>query len=119
MKKIMVVILMLFSLSIFASETNERIYLTQILNQLAATKPLIVAAAKEQPKSNRIQFHYIAYRDANGKSQNGLLEDINEIEKGIREKLHHTSTEPRIVTAIKGDYINHVSQPIDMNKETV
>lgn len=119
MNKMIIVFLMLFGSSTFASETNERMYLTQILNQLAAMKPLIVSAAREQPKSNRIQFHYTAYKDANGKVHNGLLEDINEIEKGIHEKLHRTPKEPRVVAAIKGDYIDRSNRKIEVDQEAV
>lgn len=89
----------------FAGAEEERIYLIQILNQLHAMKPLIVKAANEQPKTNRIKFHYTKYRDANGHTHNGLIEDINEIEKGIKEKLHQSPSAPRHIQPIKGDYI--------------
>ncbi|MEO8402578.1 MAG: RAQPRD family integrative conjugative element protein [Gammaproteobacteria bacterium] len=97
----------LLSLSANATEEQERIYLTQMLNQLNALKPLIVSAAREQPRDNRTQFHYTHFRDANGKTQNGLLEDINEIEKGILEKLDHTPSAPHSIQPIKGDFIDH------------
>jgi RAQPRD family integrative conjugative element protein len=76
------------------------------MNQLDSMKPLLIAAAKEQEKNSRLQFHYIAYRDYNGNLHNGLLEDINEIKKGIQDKLKETASEPRIFQAIKGDYLN-------------
>jgi RAQPRD family integrative conjugative element protein len=98
------------SLNAIAGEAEERIYLTQIINQLHAIKPLIVAASKEQPKKNRIQFHYTSYRDLNGKQHNGLLDDINEIENGIKEKLEKIPSAPHTFQPIKGDYINHVQK---------
>jgi RAQPRD family integrative conjugative element protein len=104
--------LALFSLNVFAVESEERIYLTQIINQLHAIKPLIVSASKEQPKTNRIQFHYTSYRDLNGKKHNGLLDDINEIENGIKEKLEKIPSAPHTFQPIKGDYINHVPKNI-------
>jgi RAQPRD family integrative conjugative element protein len=104
--------LALLSLNVFAGEAEERIYLTQIINQLHAIKPLIVAANKEQPKTNRIQFHYTSYRDLNEKQHNGLLDDINEIENGIKEKLEKIPSAPHTFRQIKGDYINHVSKNI-------
>jgi len=97
----------IMSMNLFASTEQEKIYLTQILNQLNAMKPLIVAAAYEQPKTNRIQFHYTSYKDATGKSHNGLLNDVNEIENGIQEKLNHIPEEPHILLPLKGDYIEH------------
>lgn len=68
----------------------------------------IMQAAKEQPKTNRVQFHYTAFRDVTG-HHNGLLEDINAIEKGIREKLHDTPNAPHLIKPIKGDYIEHTN----------
>lgn len=94
------------STTVLANEEQERIYLTQMLNQLQAIKPLVVAAAKEQPKENRIQFHYTRYRDVNGKIHNGLIEDINEIENGIKEKISQPSA-PHTFNPIRGDYVDH------------
>lgn len=105
-------ILLNMSTSLFASEEMERIYLTQILNQLHAIRPLINQAEKEQPKTNRVQFHYTQYRDADGKLNHGLIEDVNEIEKGIREKLHDTPTAPHLIKPIKGDYIEHTKSKV-------
>ena len=95
----------LFSTCAIADSARERIYLIQMLNQLDSLKPLIIAANKEQAPDARIKFHYTAYCDANEKKHNGLLEDINEIKKGIQEKLNGAHTEPRNFSAIKGDYL--------------
>jgi RAQPRD family integrative conjugative element protein len=103
------ILMCLFPLHAIASEANERIYLLQMMNQLEAMKPLLIAAAKEQNKNSRLQFHYMAYRDFNGKLQNGLLEDINEIKNGIQDKLNDSGNEPRHFQAIKGDYLNLVN----------
>ncbi len=107
--KVIVIIAMLmslFSLQAMANETREKIYLTQIINQLEAIKPLVVSANQEQERGARIKFRYTSYRDANGVSHNGLLEDINAIEKGIQKKLNHAISEPRHFQAINGDYLN-------------
>lgn len=110
MKQTIIILSLLFSclLSVrtFASESLEKIYLVQMINQLEALKPLIMAAKKQQPNNLRIKFHYTSYRDASNKLHNGLLEDINEIEKGIKAKLNQTSNEPRRFLPIKGDYVN-------------
>ncbi len=87
-----------------ADTAQENIYLTQILNQINAVKPLIIAASHEQPKSNRIQFHYSKYMDSSGNLHNGLLEDLIEIENGIRQKLEAIPEEPNHFKPINGDY---------------
>jgi RAQPRD family integrative conjugative element protein len=87
-----------------ANTLNEDVYLKQILNQLDAVQPLIPAAEKAQPKNERIQFHYTKYKDSQGKTHNGLLEDIQAIKSGINQKLNQVSVEPRQVIAVKGDY---------------
>jgi RAQPRD family integrative conjugative element protein len=95
--------------SVFSSEEKENMYLIQILNQLDTLKPLVIAASKEQPENLREKFHYIAFKDQNGKSHNGLIEDINELIKGIQEKVRREGEEPHVFQAIKGDYINRHS----------
>jgi RAQPRD family integrative conjugative element protein len=110
MKKILVismVLLNIFSVNSFASEAQEKIYLTQILNQLDAIQPLAIVANKAQPQNTRIQFHYTRYRDNQGQLHNGLLEDIQAIKAGITQKLNDSAIEPRVVAPIKGDYINN------------
>lgn len=110
---IITIILSLVTTLATANNTKERMYLTQMINQLDSLKPLIVAASKEQDLTARTQFHYYGYRDSNGILHNGLFEDINEIKKGIQEKLSQNSIEPRNFQKIKGDYLNlstvHVS----------
>jgi hypothetical protein len=66
----------------------------------------VVSASKEQERNARIKFHYTAYLDSNGKSHNGLLEDINELREGIKEKLTQPISEPRNFQSIKGDYLD-------------
>jgi RAQPRD family integrative conjugative element protein len=97
----------LFSINAHASEHQERIYLMQIVNQLNAIKPLIIAASLQQPKTNRVQFHYSHYLDEHHKKHNGLTEDLNQIEMSIQNKLNHIPIEPSVLPPIKGDYIIH------------
>lgn len=108
MKMIVIITMLisLFSLQAIANEAREKIYLTQIINQLKAIKPLVVSAHQEQEKGARIKFLYTSYRDSNGVPHNGLLEDINAIEKGIQKKLNPAISEPRHFQAINGDYLN-------------
>ncbi len=94
------------SLQAVASDAKEKIYLTQMINQLNALKPLIIAANKEQENDLRVKFHYVSYRDSNGNIHNGLLEDINEIQNGIQAKLNRTINEPHHFQSIKGDYLD-------------
>lgn len=99
-------IISIFAPNLWASSQIESEYLIQVLNQLESLKPLIVAAAKEQPKNNRFHFHYFSYQDSLGTKHNGLLEDINEIEQGIKERLNTIPSEPHIFKQISGDYID-------------
>lgn len=96
----------LFSSSCYANESDERIYLIQILNQLDAMQPMIIAAQKAEPLNTRIRFHYTKFTDAQGNVRNGLLEDIQSIKQGIEEEINKVPIEPRVIKAINGDYIN-------------
>ncbi|MEO8964500.1 MAG: RAQPRD family integrative conjugative element protein [Gammaproteobacteria bacterium] len=103
---IVAIIISVFSIKSMADDAREKIYLIQMINQLDAIKPLILAAANEQENDARIKFHYKSYRESNGLLHNGLLEDINEIKKGIQDKLNQTTAEPHHFQAIKGDYLD-------------
>jgi hypothetical protein len=91
------------SVVVLASERQEHIYLTQIVNQLDAIKPLIQAASRVQPKTHRRLFHYTAWQDAKNKWHPGLLDDLNQIESRIEKKLNHV--EPALFLPIQGDYL--------------
>jgi RAQPRD family integrative conjugative element protein len=111
---IIAILISLSTLKVMASESQEKIYLTQIVNQLDAIRPLIIAANQEQEKYEkytRTKFHYLSYRDVSGVRHNGLLEDVNAIKKGIQAKLNQTVSEPRHFQKINGDYINFKNKP--------
>ncbi|HVV68002.1 MAG TPA: RAQPRD family integrative conjugative element protein [Gammaproteobacteria bacterium] len=113
-KQMLVLMLCGVMTQVFASpqpEDQERSYLVQLVNQLDAMTPLVLAAEREQPQNVRMQFHYTAWRDSKGQLHNGLLEDIKTIKAGIRQKLDQTPVEPRALDAIRGDYLdkNNVS----------
>jgi RAQPRD family integrative conjugative element protein len=94
------------SLQAMANDTRERMYLIQMKNQLDALKPLIISASHEQDTNLREKFHYTSYTDSTGIFHNGLLEDINAIQKGIQGKLNKNVNEPHHFQSIKGDYFN-------------
>lgn len=102
---LIILILMTITNTSFAKDKQEREYLIQLLNQLDAMQPLIIAAEKEQPKNLRVQFHYTKFKDSQGQIHNGLLEDIEAIRAGIKEKLNETQIEPRVFSPIAGDYM--------------
>lgn len=106
LKKILPLVLFFVFGSSLASQEQERIYLVQLMNQLDAMTPMVLAAAREQPKNLRVQFHYTAWRDNKGQLHNGLLEDINDIKAGIRQKLNDPSSESRAINPVLGDYLD-------------
>ena len=70
-----------------ASPEQERVYLLQLIHQIDAMKPTLLAAQQEQSKTARVQFHYTSYQDAQGQQHNGVWEDLQEIRAGIEEKI--------------------------------
>lgn len=107
MRKIVVglfVFLSVCATNAFADEAQEKVYLTQIINELDAIQPLILAAQTQQAKNTRTQFHYTHYRDSQGQLHNGLLEDVQAIKLGITQALNQLPVEPRVVIPIQGDY---------------
>ena len=80
-----------------ANPEAEKVYLIQIVNQLDAMQPLIMAASDAQLPDQRITFHYQQYHDNQGHLHNGLLEDVQAVKAGILEHLHSPAIEPRLV----------------------
>lgn len=91
---------------VHSSEEQERIYLVQLVNQLNAMLPLVMAAQKMQPPHQRVSFHYTAWHDDKGQRRNGLLEDVQAIKAGIEQKLNSIAIEPRSVQPVRGDYLD-------------
>jgi RAQPRD family integrative conjugative element protein len=88
-----------------ASPEQERVYDLQLLHQIDAIELTVLAAQKEHSFDTRLQFHYTAFRDQEGKLHNGVLEDLRLIRAGIAEHLSEKIREPRIVVPIQGDYL--------------
>jgi RAQPRD family integrative conjugative element protein len=93
-----------------ADEVKERMYLIQIINQLDAIQPLILAAQHEQPPNTRIHFHYTKFNNNQGQICNGLLEDIQNIKSGVNEELNSVAIEPRAIKPLNGDYIDSLKR---------
>jgi RAQPRD family integrative conjugative element protein len=93
-----------------ASPEQERVYLLQLIHQMDAMKPTLLAAQQEQSKTARVQFHYTAYRDAQGQQHPGLWEDLQKIRAGVEEKLEHSPRELRTPEPVQGDYLDSIHQ---------
>ncbi len=109
-KKLMLVLCLLLttlgSMPSYATVAKERMYLTQVFNELNAIQPLLLAARAAQPKNLRAQFHYTKFQDSHGHWHNGLLDDVQAIRGGIQQQLNGMPVEPRAFAPIKGDYLN-------------
>lgn len=93
-----------------ASPEQERVYLLQLVHQIDVMKPTLLAAEREQSKTLRIQFHYTAYRDAQGQWRPGVWEDLQKIRAGIEEKLENAPVDARTLEPVQGDYRDPVNQ---------
>lgn len=92
--------------SAVASPEQERVYLLQLIHQIDAMQPTLQAAEHAQSSTARVQFHYTAYRDAQGRKHPGVWEDLQKIRTGIEEKLENVAVEPRTPEPVSGDYYN-------------
>jgi len=107
LRVLMFVCVSLISIHALASTEKEKIYLVHMINQLDALRPLAIAASKEQEKFQRVQFHYLTYKDSDGYKHSGVLDDIDEIKKGIQIRLASIAIQPREFSQIKGDYVGN------------
>ena len=74
-------------------------YLQIAMNELAAAKVYIQKAQAQEPKNERVVFHY-----------DWVLSDINQIQGGIDEKFNKPRIQPRVVKPLKGDYLTVVGE---------
>ncbi|MCD6047009.1 MAG: hypothetical protein K0S08_656 [Gammaproteobacteria bacterium] len=93
------------------TRNDEKAYLIQIINQLDALQPLILAAQQAQLTDKRVTFHYTHYQDNQGQTHNGLLEDTQSIKAGVIQYLNQPTVEPRVVQPLQGDYLDLKSVP--------
>lgn len=95
--------LILLASSALATPEQERVYLLQLLHQIDALQPTLLAAEKAQDKTARVQFHYTAYQDASGQHHNGVKEDLQQIRSGIQAQLNSIAVEPRSLPPMDED----------------
>lgn len=88
-------ILLIFSTSftVQADADAERTVLAQLAHELDALIPLITKAQAQANPDTRIRFQY-----------HWLKQDINRMQRGIREHIQAPRTEPRSFPPLKGDY---------------
>ena len=96
---------------------TEKAYLIQMMNQLDAIQPFILAAKNVQLPDKRVQFHYSRYQNSQGQYHNGLLEDVQSIKAGIAQYINQPAIEPRIVQPLQGDYLS--LQPVPDNQHAL
>lgn len=112
MKKLTTTFLLLLGIAqvAVASPEQERAHLLQLVHQIDAMKPTLLAAKRGQSKTVRNQFHYTAYQDAQGQWHPGVWEDLQKVRAGIEEKLDNTTVEARTPEPIEGDYMDSIHQ---------
>lgn len=89
----------------YATESEMKETLVQIIEQLESIKPLINKAEKEQPKDARIKVQFSQYKDSEGRVHSGLKEDVDTIQKSLEAIVNQQGLEDRHIDAIKSDFI--------------
>lgn len=98
LKKITLILLSAYCLSttsVYADQATADALLARINHELDMIKPLINQAEAQAPKNQRTEFHY-----------DWLRQDIGSIQAGISEAINQQSLAPRVITPIKGDYMD-------------
>ena len=100
MKKIVLSLsISLTVLSGFSDTYTANMDLKRAFNELEAAKTYVNEASRQDPKNNRVVFHY-----------KYLISDIDKLEAGINEKFMAPRIQPRIVKPLKGDYLGIVGE---------
>lgn len=105
--KIICLFLLITGINQQALASNELLneQLVRIINQLNAIKPIISEAERYQSKNAPIKLHLKAFKGADGKTHNGVSEDIELIKKGLIAYLNKPVIAPKKVSPIEGDFI--------------
>ncbi|HAT7747564.1 TPA: hypothetical protein KKX05_002731 [Legionella pneumophila] len=82
---------------------NEQ--LVRMINQLNAMKPIIKEAERYQPEGAPVKLHLKAFKGADNKMHNGVLEDVELIKQGLIAYLNRPAVAPKKVSPIEGDFV--------------
>ena len=77
----------------FVNADGERQVLARIAHEIEAIQPLIRKAASQANPDTRIRFQY-----------DWLHQDLDQIQRGIREHIDAPRAEPRTFPPLRGDY---------------
>lgn len=108
MKKFKLKLMLMLALPVlsFASNSQMKETLVQIIDACEAIKILINKADKEQDKNPRYKVHFNSFKDANGATHNGLRDDINEIQKSLIGIVNDEARTPRKVENLEHDFVD-------------
>lgn len=90
----------------FASDSQMKETLVQIIDALQSVKNLINKAEKEQDANPRYKVHFNSFKDANGATHNGLRDDINEIQQSLMAIVNDNARTPRKIENLEHDFVD-------------
>lgn len=108
MKKALLTLMLILALPVisFASNSQMKETLVQIIDACEAIKILINKAEKEQDANPRYRVHFNSFKEANGTIHNGLRDDINEIQKSLIGIVNDEARTPRKVENLEHDFVD-------------
>ena len=94
-----------FSSPIFADQAQMNETLVRLVNQLDALLPLVDEAEREQPQNERFTFHFSSFEGSDGKTHNGLREDIMSMKEALIVQINQPTIDPETVAPLNNDFI--------------
>ena len=88
-----------FSDSCFADMALANQNLKQAIDEIEVAKNDVLQAEQQEPKGERIQFHY-----------DWVIADLNKVEGGIQSKFSQANVEPRVIEPVNGDYLSLIGE---------
>ena len=86
-----------------SSQMNET--LVRLVNQLDALLPLVDEAEREQPQNERFTFHFSSFESSDGKTHNGIREDILSMKEALIVQINQPAIDPETVAPLNNDFI--------------
>jgi hypothetical protein len=98
-------LLMIMSMTAYASDEALNQTLVRVINQINAIMPLLDEAKKEVEPNARITLHIDAFEGADGKQHEGVRDDLLSIRNALIDYINKPVIAPKTIQPLALDFI--------------
>lgn len=102
----LMLVIALTNFTTHASDAALNQTLVRIINQINAVMPLLEEAKSEVEPNARITLHIDAFEGADGKTHEGLRDDLLSIRNALIDYINKPAIEPKTIQSLALDFID-------------